>query len=92
MGIVPTVKRIIFTSYVGVLGTQLRKLMSIGEEEASEILKHLGPKAVPGLGEAMATMSNIDKGKATGVLQNFNTITKRKIPFNELQVFCILKF
>jgi len=49
-------------------------LMSVGEEEASGILKHLGPKEVQSLGEAMATMTNVDKDKATGVLQNFNTI------------------
>ncbi len=49
-------------------------LMSVGEEEASGILKHLGPKEVQSLGEAMATMANVDKGKATDVLQNFNTI------------------
>ncbi|MCU7938932.1 MAG: flagellar motor switch protein FliG [gamma proteobacterium symbiont of Bathyaustriella thionipta] len=48
--------------------------MSVGEEEASDILKHLGPKEVQSLGEAMATMSNVDKDKATAVLQNFNTI------------------
>lgn len=32
----PIVKRIIISSYVGVLGVQLRKLMSIGEENFSE--------------------------------------------------------
>ncbi|MDX2507589.1 MAG: flagellar motor switch protein FliG [Gammaproteobacteria bacterium] len=49
-------------------------LMSVGEEEASGILKHLGPKEVQSLGEAMATMANVDKDKATDVLQNFNHI------------------
>ncbi|MCK5649329.1 MAG: flagellar motor switch protein FliG [Gammaproteobacteria bacterium] len=49
-------------------------LMSVGEEEASGILKHLGPKEVQSLGEAMATMANVDKGRAKDVLQNFNTI------------------
>lgn len=49
-------------------------LMSVGEEEASEILRHLGPKEVQSLGEAMASMSNVDKGMATNILQNFNTI------------------
>lgn len=49
-------------------------LMSVGEEEASEILKHLGPKEVQSIGEAMATISNVDKGKAAGILQDFNTI------------------
>jgi flagellar motor switch protein FliG len=49
-------------------------LMSVGEEEASEILKHLGPKEVQNIGEAMASLTNVDKEMATGVLQNFNTI------------------
>ncbi len=49
-------------------------LMSVGEEEASEVLKHLGPKEVQSIGEAMATIKNVDKGMAAGVLQNFNTI------------------
>lgn len=49
-------------------------LMSVGEEEASGILKHLGPKEVQSLGEAMATMTNVDKDKAKDVLSNFNTI------------------
>ncbi len=49
-------------------------LMSVGEEEASEILKHLGPKEVQSIGEAMAGISNVDKEKATGVLQDFNDI------------------
>ena len=49
-------------------------LMSVGEEEASEVLKHLGPKEVQSIGEAMATIKNVDKDMATGVLQNFNTI------------------
>ena len=34
--LIPTVKRIIISGYVGVLGIQLRKLMSIGEEDYSE--------------------------------------------------------
>ena len=49
-------------------------LMSVGEEEASEILKHLGPKEVQSIGEAMAGISNVDKEKATSVLQDFNDI------------------
>ena len=34
--LVPTAKRIIISGYVGVIGIQLRKLMSIGEEDFSE--------------------------------------------------------
>jgi len=49
-------------------------LMSVGEEEVSEILKHLGPKEVQNIGEAMAMMNNVGKDKAAGVLQDFNAI------------------
>ena len=49
-------------------------LMSVGEEEASEVLKHLDPKEVQSIGVAMAAMSNIDKDTTTSILQNFNGI------------------
>jgi len=35
-GLIPTAKRIIISGYVGVLGLQLRKLITIGEEDFSE--------------------------------------------------------
>ncbi|MBE9526541.1 MAG: flagellar motor switch protein FliG [Proteobacteria bacterium] len=49
-------------------------LMSVGEEEASQVLKHLDPKEVQSIGEAMAAMTNVDKDTTTGILQNFNGI------------------
>ena len=36
-------------------------LMSIGEEEAAEVLKYLGPKEVQKIGMAMATLENISR-------------------------------
>ena len=37
-------------------------LMSIGEEEAAEVLKYLGPKEVQKIGMAMATLEKSDEG------------------------------
>ena len=48
-------------------------LMSIGEAEAAEVLRHMGPKEVQSIGEAIANLSNVDKETAIKVIQNFNT-------------------
>ncbi len=47
-------------------------LMAIGEEEAANILKHMGPKEVQSIGEAMSELSNVDKQTAADVLNRFN--------------------
>lgn len=46
-------------------------LMSLGEAEAAEVLKHMGAKEVQKVGAAMATISNVSKEQANGVLQEF---------------------
>ncbi len=46
-------------------------LMSLGEEEASEVFKHLGPKEVQKLGSAMATLKNVKRDQIEGVLHDF---------------------
>lgn len=46
-------------------------LMSVGEEDAAEVLKLLGPKEVQKVGAAMAQMSNIDKELVGGVVGEF---------------------
>lgn len=46
-------------------------LLSIGEQYASEVLKHMGPKEVQKLGSAMATMTNLTKVQVSEVLTNF---------------------
>jgi flagellar motor switch protein FliG len=45
--------------------------MSLGEEEASEVFKHLGPKEVQKLGSAMATLKNVKRDQIEGVLHDF---------------------
>jgi flagellar motor switch protein FliG len=46
-------------------------LMSLGEADAAEVLKHMGPKEVQKVGVAMAQMRDISKDDVSGVLNNF---------------------
>ncbi len=49
-------------------------LMSLGEEEAAEVLKHLSPKEVQGLGETIAKMKSVPREKVENVLDKFATV------------------
>jgi flagellar motor switch protein FliG len=49
-------------------------LMSLGEEEASEVFKHLSPKEVQGLGETIAKMKSIPRERVEGVLEKFSSL------------------
>ena len=46
-------------------------LMTLGENDAAEILKHMSPKEVQKVGEAMASLSNIPKEDVSTVLGDF---------------------
>ncbi|WP_457337677.1 flagellar motor switch protein FliG [Rhizobacter sp. P5_C2] len=46
-------------------------MMSLGEEEASEVFKHLTPKEVQGLGETIARMKTIPRERVETVLERF---------------------
>src|SRR3990172_2008538 len=46
-------------------------LLTLGEQYASDILKHMGPKEVQKLGSSMASMNNISKTQVGEVLANF---------------------
>jgi len=46
-------------------------LMSLGEEEAAEVFKHLSPKEVQRLGETIARMRTVSKEKVDEVLNRF---------------------
>ncbi|MCF6323184.1 MAG: flagellar motor switch protein FliG [Gammaproteobacteria bacterium] len=46
-------------------------LMSIGEQEAAEVLKYIGPKEVHRVSTAMAALKNISQEQADGVLGDF---------------------
>jgi flagellar motor switch protein FliG len=46
-------------------------LMSLGEEEAAGVFKHLSPKEVQGLGETISKMKAVTRERVDGVLQLF---------------------
>jgi flagellar motor switch protein FliG len=46
-------------------------LMSLGEEDAAEVLKHMGPKEVQRIGTAMASLTNVTRDRVENVLGGF---------------------
>ncbi|WP_347330252.1 flagellar motor switch protein FliG [Marinimicrobium locisalis] len=46
-------------------------LMSLGEADAAEVLRHMGPKEVQRIGGAMAQMKNVQQSEVQAVLSNF---------------------
>ncbi len=46
-------------------------MMSLGEADAAEVLKHMGPKEVQRVGAAMAQMENINRDQVDSVLRFF---------------------
>jgi len=56
-------------------------LMTLGEDEAAEVLKYMGPREVQSIGTAMATLTNISKEQAGGVLDRFITEVEDETAF-----------
>ncbi len=51
-------------------------LMSLGEDSAAAMMKHLGPKEVQLLGQAMTSVQNVTKEKVSTVMEEFvSTVT-----------------
>ncbi len=46
-------------------------LLSLGEQEAAEVLRHMEPKEVQKIGAAMANLTNVSREKVTRVLEEF---------------------
>ena len=46
-------------------------LMTLGEQTAAEVLKHMGAKDVQRVGTAMAQLENVSRDEVTSVLDNF---------------------
>ena len=49
-------------------------LMSLGEEEAANVFKHLTPKEVQGLGEKISKMRAVTRDRVDNVLQQFHDV------------------
>lgn len=47
-------------------------LMTLGEEEAAEVFKHLNPKEVQGLGETIARMKSVTRDRIESVMDSFD--------------------
>ncbi len=53
-------------------------LMSLGEDSAAAVMKHLGPKEVQLLGQAMTSVQNVTKEKVNSVMDEFvGTVTQQ---------------
>jgi len=53
-------------------------LMSLGEEEAAEVFRHLEPKEVQRLGETIARMKAVSREKVEGVLEKFSNLASEQ--------------
>ena len=51
-------------------------LLSLGENDAAEVLKHMGAKEVQKLGLAMATMSAVSKPAHSSAVRDTDSDTK----------------
>ncbi len=53
-------------------------LLGIGEDQAAEVIKHLGHKQVQKLGQSMANMSNVSREEIQLVLGDFLTLAEKQ--------------
>lgn len=53
-------------------------LMSLGEEDAAKVMRHLGPREVQQLGVAMSTLENVTREQVSGVLGDFVTTVEEQ--------------
>ena len=53
-------------------------LMSLGEEEAAGVFKHLTPKEVQGLGETITKLKSITRERVDGVLEMFKDVSSEQ--------------
>src|SRR5690606_16355985 len=53
-------------------------LLSLGEADAAEVLKHMGAKEVQKLGLAMATMSGVTREQVMQVMEDFERALARQ--------------
>jgi flagellar motor switch protein FliG len=69
-------------------------LMSLGEEEAAAVFKHLEPKEVQRLGETIAKMKTITRDKVDSVLEKFAGVAATQsslVPDTDAYVKSVLK-
>ncbi|MGO4157699.1 flagellar motor switch protein FliG [Cupriavidus sp. YAF13] len=57
-------------------------MMSLGEDAAAEVFKHLGPREVQSLGSAMATLNSVTREQMSAVLAEFRSETEQYLALN----------
>ena len=55
-------------------------LMSLGEEEAAGVLRHLSPREVRSLGETIARMTSVPKDRLDKVMAKFASTAESRSP------------
>lgn len=55
-------------------------LLSLGQDDAAEVLKNLGPKEVQKLGQAMAALKQVSRARIEAVLDEFTEQTAQDTP------------
>ncbi|MFN3593613.1 MAG: flagellar motor switch protein FliG [Thiobacillaceae bacterium] len=58
-------------------------MLALGQEEAAEVMKYLGPKEVQRLGAAMATLGHLSRDQMERVLQDFQQETEGRISLGD---------
>ena len=69
-------------------------IMSLGEEEAAEVFKHLAPKEVQRLGETIARMKAVSRERYSSVLDRFLKLAEAEsmlVPDNDEYVKAVLR-
>ena len=53
-------------------------MLALGEDEAAEVMKYLGPREVQKLGTAMATLTSVEHNQVESALIEFSSATSEK--------------
>ncbi|HQN64396.1 MAG TPA: flagellar motor switch protein FliG [Methylophilus sp.] len=56
-------------------------MLALGENEAAEVMKYLGPKEVQKLGAAMATLKSVEREQVESVIGDFLAVTEKNSEF-----------
>ncbi len=58
-------------------------MLALGQEEAAEVMKYLGPKEVQRLGSAMASLGHVSREQMQGVLNDFMQETEGRVSLGD---------
>ena len=64
-------------------------LLGVGEDTATQIMRHMSAKEVQQVGEAMASITNLTNGDIEGVLQSFQQDAQEINPLSLLSLIHI---